>query len=248
MIALARIKFHAWLGFVACAGFCVLSAQSQQPKYVTENGVTYLEMPVRVQRPVREDKVESYQVTTYQPKVKTEVQQVPRYYYEPSYSAAWVPRVHGWARIFREPTVTWEVEPRYQWQLRSQNVPTTVAKTEWIPQTQVVQVPVTRLRLEEKVETQRVVVAGQPIQYFPSTGVTPPLVASNSGWTTAPTWYPPNSTTTFNPASPYLMPPYTTPPTFVPAQAYPNGFGGIAELDNDPPRLGMATEGNWIQR
>lgn len=188
---------------------------AQQAKYITENGMTYLEMPVRVQRPVREDKVESYQVTTYKPQVKTDVRQVPRYYYEPTYSSVWVPRVHGWARILQEPTVTWELEPRYHWQLRVQNVPTSVARTEWIPQTQIVQVPVTRLRLEEKLETQRVAVVAPPT-YLP-------------------------------PANPYLMPPAQPGPLYIPAQ--PNsGFGGIAAMESDPPRVGAATEGLWMQR
>lgn len=205
-------------------------AGAQEGRYYQEQGITYQDVPVVVKHPVREVRVESRPYTTYREQWRTDVQQVPQPYYEPVSSWVWVPRVHGWARPFQEPTVTWEVEPRYDWRLKSAQIPVARTYREYIPQTQMVQVPIAQLRFEERTEMRRVAVREAPAN----------LAASPPSPGAAPGPAPPNAISL--PAGS----PWTAAPTFVPANpANGSEFGGVAALSQDPPRVGMAMEGNW---
>ncbi|MCA9189759.1 MAG: hypothetical protein R3E01_07085 [Pirellulaceae bacterium] len=141
------------------------TAQGQdagQSRYYNQDGVTFRETTTTVKEPVSETKWQSQQQTTYRERYITEMQPVQRQVYAPVTQYEWVPRWHGWWRVFQGPHLAYHLEPRTSWQAASMTYQLPVTKREVVPETRTVQVPVTTLRMVEREQVQRTAVAASP--------------------------------------------------------------------------------------
>lgn len=135
------------------------SAVADEVRYYTQDGVTYRETTRRVRRPVTETRVQPQPRTTYRQQYSTQVRQTQRAVYMPVTRYAWVGRWYGRWNPFQDPYFVYELEPMTYWQSRVETVRLPVTQRRLIPETKMVQVPVTVLRFEEKDEFSRVAVA-----------------------------------------------------------------------------------------
>jgi len=156
----------------------------EEPRYFEKDGVTYRETREVVQRPMAETRLEQREQTVYREQLSTQVQETYRTYQTPVTEYQLVTVLRGRWNPFVLPYLSNEMVPVRRWETRQEIVRTPVARRDLVPETRVVQVPVTTHRIVEEEVIRRV-------------AVTPP------GGTTS--------------------------------------VGGVARLENDPPRQGS----NW---
>jgi hypothetical protein len=205
--------------------FLASSAAADQVRYYQENGITYCETRRTVQRPVCETTMQQTTRTVYKEQCYTETKDVtqvswcPVITYQPE--TYWVGRWNP----FVDPYVETRWVPQTTWQQRSEVVKLPVTCRKLVPEVQQVQVPVTTQKLvSEDVVVSRVAVSN------PVPSAVQPTVSN-------PTSYPSYSASN---------------PTSYPARTYvgnsssiPSGeqIGGIARLNQDPPRYGVGKTG-----
>ncbi len=194
--------------------------------YQDSSGVTWKEETRTVQRPVHDVKMQEQQQTYYREQVKTDVQNYQYTAYTPSQRYEWVPRWHGWWRIFEGPHVAYHLEPRVVWNSTPYQVSVPVTRREFVPETRTVQVPTSELRMESKEEVVRTAVAGPA-----------PALATNP--------WPPSGYAYASPpgSSPWAYGPAA--PVYMPAQPVYPMYGGIARVDTEPPKWGVPDDGGW---
>ena len=231
-----------WL--VAIVGFMVghgsTMAQEMTPAtssddrvrfYRDSNGITWREERSTVRQPLREVQLEPRQQQVYREQYRTQTQQHQYLSYSPVVQYEWVPRLHDWWRIFREPYVAYHLEPQVRWQTRPYTVQVPVAQRELVAESRTVHVPVARLKFEDREQVTRTAMgAGQPAlaQQVPSPGFDP--YEWNRGIAGLPSPTSVNGAARFNP---------TNGPSTV--------YGGIARMDDGLPRVGTAPTRNRVR-
>jgi hypothetical protein len=192
------------------------SAFADQLHYYQENGVTYCETRRSVQRPVYETTMQPSTRTVYKEQCSTETKDVTMTYLTPVTTYRIESHWVGILNPFVEPALETELIPQTCWQQRTEVIKKMpVTSRKLVPEVQQVQVPVTtRKIITEEYVVNRVAIS-DPI---PQTA--PQMIAQ------------PNPT----PARSYANPP---------ASIYGAGpIGGIARLNQDPPRYGAGTNGS----
>jgi hypothetical protein len=194
------------------------SATADQVRYFQQNGVTYCETTRTMQRPVCETTMQQTTRTVYKQQYYTETKDVtqttwcPVTTYQPE--TYWVGRWNP----FVEPYVQTRWVPQTTWQQRTEVVKVPVTCSKLVPETQQVQVPVASQKMvSEEVVVSRVAVS------TPAPCVAQPFVSQ-----------------------PAASPAYVVSP----AQTYPANpayincgeqVGGVARLNQDPPRYGAGS-------
>jgi hypothetical protein len=193
----------------------ISSVIGDQLRYYQENGVTYCETRRTVQRPVSETTMQPTTRTVYKEQCYTEMKDVANVCWTPVTTYRTETHWVGILNPFVEPALETEFIPQTCWQQRTEVVKKVpVTCRRMVPEVQQVQVPVTTQKLVlEDYVVNRVAITG-PIQQ----------------------------------TAPQMIPqPYPTPAQSYagqPASIYGSGpIGGIARLNQDPPRYGTGTSG-----
>ncbi|MGA2796065.1 MAG: hypothetical protein ABSE63_00660 [Thermoguttaceae bacterium] len=195
--------------------FLPSSAAGDQVRYYQENGITYCETRRTVQRPVCETTMQPTTRTVYKEQYYTETKDVTQVCWCPV--TAYQPETYWVGRWnpFVEPYLETRWVPQTTWQQRTDVVKTPVTCRKLVPEVQQVQVPVTTQKLvSEEVVVSRVAVSAAA-----------PCVSQAAASPTYPVY--PAQAYPANPAS------------------IPSGerVGGIARLNQDPPRYGVGSPG-----
>ena len=115
-----------------------------------QTGIAYRQVVRTVERPVEETRMTTREETRYRPQTVTETRNLTRTYYTPVTQYAWEPRVHGRWNPFRAPTLAYHHVGRTHWEPRSEVVPRTTTRTEWVAERQTVEVPQRIVRMERQ--------------------------------------------------------------------------------------------------
>ena len=201
---------------IVASVFFASSVLADQLHYYQENGVTYCETRRSVQRPVFETTMQPSTRTVYKEQCYTETKDVTRTYWTPITTYRAESHWVGILNPFVEPALETELIPQTCWQQRTEVIKKMpVTSRKLVPEVQQVQVPVTT----QKIVTQEYVVNRVAISE-PVPQAAPQMIAQP---------YP-------TPARSYVSPP---------ASIYGSGpIGGIARLNQDPPRYGVGTNGS----
>ncbi|MCE9548446.1 MAG: hypothetical protein K8T25_23475 [Planctomycetia bacterium] len=186
----------ASLAFVPLCGACLAAAQlataesaaAQEVRYYQDGGVTYREVRQLVPRSVVETRMEQRQQTVYKQQYTTQTVPTTQTVYTPVTEYRWEPRWHNTWNPFSEPYVAYQLVPSTRWETRTQQVQQTVTKTDIVPQTQTVQVPVTTQRVVNEEFISRTAVQGPaPVLGavpaaggYPAAGVYPAALPASS--------------------------------------------------------------------
>lgn len=124
--------------------------------YLTDpqTGIVYRKVTRTIETPVTETKMETRTQTVYKPQTVTETKPMARTVYTPIIENRWEPRVHGRWNPFTAPTVAYHHVPRTHWSTHLETVQQTQVKTQWVPESQTVEVPtqLVRMQRQEKVD------------------------------------------------------------------------------------------------
>jgi hypothetical protein len=130
----------AWLAVVATDTRS--SAQGTSTLETSPDGVTY-----RVtQRSIPTTEYQQREQKSYRPQVTTEYQSYAQTYVAPVTEYQWVARYRGWWNPFVQPYWSHELVPVTRWEARPSTVNVPVARTDWVEETRITQVPVTTYR------------------------------------------------------------------------------------------------------
>jgi hypothetical protein len=205
--------------------------RGDEVRYYQENGVTYCETRRTVQRLVTEMKLQQVARTTYKENYYSETRDVTR--------TSWTPTTvyrgdtyWNWWNLYEEPR--WET----QW----------TPETLWTPKSEVVKMPVTCRRLvptteqvQVSVPAQRVVAEQVVVSRIPVPGPVPRSAPANTApvnstpGSAAPGTAAPNNTSLSARSAPY-------------SASRPIGpIGGVARLQQDPPRYGTGVGWQGVQ-
>jgi hypothetical protein len=139
------------------------SAQGTSTYETSPDGVTY-----RVtQRSIPTTEYQAREQKSYRPQVTTEYQSYAQTYVTPVTEYQWVARYRGWWNPFVQPYWSHELVPVTRWEARPGTVQVPVARTDWVEETKVVQVPVTTYRPVQD----RVAVSAAPVSSSGATSV-----------------------------------------------------------------------------
>ena len=186
-------------------------AAGDQVRYYQENGITYCETRRTVQRPVCETTMQQTTRTVYKEQCYTETKDVTQVSWCPV--TAYQPETYWVGRWnpFVEPYLETRWVPQTTWQQRTEVVKLPVTCRKLVPEVQQVQVPVTTQKLVSEDVVVSRVAVSSPV---PCVGQT----VSN------PAYYPAQT--------------YVGNPGSIPSGQQ---IGGIARLNQDPPRYGVGT-------
>lgn len=227
-----------------------VQAQDEDVRFYEQGGVTYRETTTRMRQPTREIEYKDQEQTVYREKYDTRVQTYRQYRYAPTTQYYWEPRVHNTWNIFASPHMAYHLQPRTNWQLqtRAAQVPITERRLE--PETRMVKVAVPKLSMQERDVVSRTAVgpAAANRQLASSSQPTQPALAWNIApqATYTPTYAWARPAQVYVPAYPQLAYGYAAP-TYGGYGAY----GGVAQLNSDPPRYGnyyAPNAGAWQAR
>lgn len=212
------------LAISAFTAFCLTPAAfADEGRYVTENGVTYYDVYRVIPHAVSETASQQTTRTVYKVECSTEARDVTRTWYCPVTVYRVESELIGRWNPFVEPY--WETHwvADTQWVPHSDVVKMPITTRKLIPQTQTVQVPVTT----QKIVYENVLVSRMAVSGMSTSPSTPqgPVPRPN------PTVTPPQSTTIL----------YQPP---VPGEQ----IGGIARLNQDPPRRSTSPAGTTTTR
>lgn len=227
---LSVVTLHVWP--------CSVRSQ-EETRYFDHGGWKYRETKTRVRVPVRELRFEDQQQTFYEPEYKTEFQTYQRPIYQPVTQYQWEPRWHGWWNIFDGPHLAYHLRPTTVWQSGTQTIRIPVTRQEFVPETRTVRVAIPQLKFIEKDQVTRTAIAPSATQSMATRPAATDATSVNPAYRTA---------------TPVYVAPFTTP-AYVPApfysqypSRYDGAFGGIARLNDDPPRYGIPASGTWQAR
>jgi hypothetical protein len=189
--------------------FLPSSAAGDQVRYYQENGITYCETRRTVQRPVCETTMQQTTRTVYKEQCYTETKDVTQVSWSPV--TTYQPETYWIGRWnpFVDPYLETRWVPQITWQQQTQVVKTPVTCRKLVPEVQQVQVPVTTQKLVSEDVVVSRVAVSSPV---PCVG----QVVSN------PAYYPVRT--------------YVGPPSSIPSGEQ---IGGIARMNQDPPRYGV---------
>lgn len=171
--------------FKTGCGLLVLAAASQllaaDVRYYQENGVTYRETHYTVQHPVTETVLENQSRVVYRQKVDTTLQDSVRTYQVPVTTYQREMFVLNRWNPFAKPVIAERLVPVTRMETRTENVKLPVSRQQLVPETTVVQVPVTRTRMVNEDITSRIAVSG-PVSTPPGSATQPsPTTPPGSG-------------------------------------------------------------------
>jgi hypothetical protein len=150
----------AWL--VMLAGDVRLNAQETTSIENGPDGVTYRVTHRVSQRSIPTTELQTREQKSYRPQVTTEYQSYPQTYVAPVTEYQWVARYRGWWNPFVQPYWSHELVPVTRWEARPGSVQVPVARTNWIEETRITQVPVTTYRTVQDESTSRVAISAAP--------------------------------------------------------------------------------------
>lgn len=153
-----------------------LAVMADEVRYFQRDGVTYRETRQTIRRPVVETQMQPREETVYREQVATEMRDNPRTVFIPVTQYVYEPRVHNLLNPFSPTYIAYHPVPRTYWETRTETVRVPVTYREVVPETRVVQTPVTSLRFveEEKVD---VVAVSPPAAPLLPQGQTPAVIA-----------------------------------------------------------------------
>lgn len=160
------------MGAIVLALLGAFPAPSQESRLVEHDGLVYEERQVLVRVPVADSQLVTQQQTTYEPKLVTELRDVPVTRWQQVTTSQWEQRVENPLGI-RGPRQTvgqWVRGTR--WEPRTEYVRQPVTYRTSIPETRTVEVPVRTTRFVEKQETVRVLL-GPVAAYQQAMNTTP---------------------------------------------------------------------------
>lgn len=205
------MEMSRWVLLMAFLGGTTAATGASEVRYYEQNGVTYRETRQVVQRPVCETEMRPTTQTVYRQEQATEMRETTRTWWSPVTEQAYEAVWMGRWNPFVEPHVVYRPVTRTRWEARTETVQAPVTVSRWVPHTQTKEMPVTVQRMVPEEVVSRVAV-GTP--RVPTVASRPAAPLASSGGALAPI--------------PRPMP--TAGPV-----------GGVARLDNDPPRQGVST-------
>jgi hypothetical protein len=239
-----------WLALLATAG----ELRGADVRYYQENGVTYRETRYKVQHPVTETVLVDQPRTVYREKIDTELRDTVRSYQVPVTEYRSEPFILNRWNPFAKPIVAQRLVPVTQMVTRTETVKVPLTKRQIVPETTTVKVAVTRTRMVDEEITSRIAVANPPpAKAGPATvpGAAPIAVARALPPTYSPPATAPASAPVSAPLGRYGSPPMSgaqpttgtnyavqSPASSSAAPAQASGFGGVSNLNQDPPRTG----------
>lgn len=218
-------------------------AQSQK-RYVTENGIRYMETRTKYQQPVRDYKYVEMPQTVYMQRYRTDVvnQTATNYVANTKYEC--VPRLYDWWRVmgvYGQPYVAYGMEPSTTYQPVTQNQRVPVTTREVKQQTQMAKVAVPYVRMVEREQVSRVALGPATSQTniaSSPTGILASRPERYPGQPQRPTYLPVNGS---NGLQPGQAPPGAT---IDPYDDNPFGGWGVANRRNGIEPFADATDGN----
>jgi len=129
--------------WLALMSLCVSAASgfAQDVRHYGDNGQNRTETPQTVRRPVSEVTYETQARAVYETRNQTEMQTFARPVYVPVTQYQWVPRWHGWWRVFRGPHVAYHLMPQTVWTVQRQEYQLPSTRLVTVPSTTTAQVP-----------------------------------------------------------------------------------------------------------
>jgi len=155
-------KIGLAVSLAAVFGVAIGSSFADDVRYYEQNGVTYRETRHTIQRPVWATRYEQREQTVYKPQVTTEYRDSYQTYQVPVTQYRWTSRWHGRWNPFVQPYTTQALVPVTHFEYRTEVVKVPVARTQWIPEKRMVQVPVTTQRIVSDEVVRRVAVSVAP--------------------------------------------------------------------------------------
>jgi hypothetical protein len=149
--------------FVGLCGFVVLvsdRAIGQNVRYYEENGMQIKETRTLVKRPIVERTVEQRQRMVYREQVTTELQPTYRMVHTPVTTYRWKARWHDVLNPFRP--VRYDLVPQTHWQAHTEQVDVPIVRRQYVPQREVVSVPVSKRRFVNDEIIRKTVVSTLP--------------------------------------------------------------------------------------
>lgn len=151
---------------IAAATFAVLTGAglttAQEVRYYKEDGTTYRETRQKIRRPVSETRMEPRQRIVQRERVTTDWRDTYQTHMTPVTEYRWESRWVGRWNPLQTPYLVHEIVPRTRWEWRTDKVTVPLTRREFIPETEVVQVPVTTLRMADEEVITRMAVSGSP--------------------------------------------------------------------------------------
>jgi hypothetical protein len=99
-------------------------------------GRLFQQQLVPVSVPVTRWEARTVEQTVYEPRVTTQVQQVPQTTYAPNTQYVMQPKVTGWWNPFMQPVQAYQYVPVTNWSPQTQQVPNPVVTQQWVPRQQ----------------------------------------------------------------------------------------------------------------
>ncbi len=128
--------------------------------FVTDpaTGIIYRPVTRTIERPVVETQIRKEERTVYRPETVTDTTTETRLLYTPVVEYRWEPRLHGRWNPFQQPTVAYHHVPTTRWETRSEVIPRTTLRTQYVAETRTVDVPyqVARIQRETRVDLEAV--------------------------------------------------------------------------------------------
>ena len=99
-------------------------------------GRVFQQQLVPVSVPVTRWEARTVEQTVYEPRVATQVQQVPQTTYVPNTQYVMQPKITGWWNPFKQPVQAYQYVPVTNWTPQTQSVPNPVTTQQWVPRQQ----------------------------------------------------------------------------------------------------------------
>lgn len=99
-------------------------------------GRVFQQQLVPVTVPVTRWEARTVDQTVYEPRIATQVQQVPQTTYVPNTQYVMQPKIAGWWNPFKQPVQTYQYVPVTSWAPQTQQVPNPVTTQQWVPRQQ----------------------------------------------------------------------------------------------------------------
>jgi hypothetical protein len=152
-------------------------------------------VPVGV--PVTRWEPRTIEQTVYEPRIATQIQQIPQTTYVPSTQYVMQPKVSGWWNPFKQPVQAYQYTPVTSWVPQTRQVPNPVPTQQWVPRQQKIvvyqQVQATEIR-QQLVQTE-----------LPQPQTAPTAIAARPAYTTA------GLRPIASPRRPLVLPPFALP-------------------------------------
>ncbi|MGE0609017.1 MAG: hypothetical protein AB7O62_18125 [Pirellulales bacterium] len=194
-----------------------MNARADEPRYVQQNGVTYLETPTSatVRRLVPDTRMEEREETVYRREIHNEVKEVERRYSVPITEYRREMRWHGTWNPFSQPYMVEHLVPVTRWETRTETVKIPTARVALVPEKRTRQVPITTYKeIEVPVVARTIVPPSRTYSPAPTVAAAPRTNIATRNRAAAGDPFVNNSTIDSSAAR----------------------VGGVSRLDSDPPR------------